>query len=131
PRPQPRAGRLYREDEGRGDRRPDPGDVRRHDEGLGPDERGGHEHVEADARPDGEGTALSDTIYALSSGAPPAGVAIVRISGPRAADALVALARRLPEPRVATFRQLRVAGELLDNSVILWLPGPKSATVED
>jgi tRNA modification GTPase len=87
--------------------------------------------VEADARPDGEGAALSDTIYALSSGAPPAGVAIIRISGPQAADTLVALARRLPEPRVATFRQLRMDGELLDNSVILWLPGPKSATGED
>ena len=87
--------------------------------------------MEADDGPDGEGAALSDTIYALSSGAPPAGVAIIRISGPKAADALVALGRRLPEPRVATFRQLRVDGELLDNSVILWLPGPKSATGED
>jgi tRNA modification GTPase len=87
--------------------------------------------VEADARPDGEGAALRDTIYALSSGAPPAGVALIRISGPRAAEALVALARRLPEPRVATFRQLRVDGELLDNSVIIWMPGPKSATGED
>ena len=87
--------------------------------------------MEADARPDGEGAALSDTIYALSSGAPPAGVAIVRISGPQAGEALAALARRLPEPRVATFRQLRVGSELLDNSVILWLPGPKSATGED
>jgi tRNA modification GTPase len=67
----------------------------------------------------------------LSSGAPPAGVAIIRVSGPRAADALVALGRRLPEPRVATFRKLRVDGELLDNTVILWLPGPKSATGED
>ena len=87
--------------------------------------------MEADVRPDGEGASLNDTIYALSSGAPPAGVAIIRISGPRAADALVALARRLPEPRVAAFRQLRADGELLDNSVILWLPGPKSATGED
>ncbi len=87
--------------------------------------------MEADARPDGEGAALRDTIYALSSGAPPAGVAIIRISGPRAADALIALARRLPEPRVATFRKLRVEGQLLDNSVILWLPGPQSATGED
>lgn len=87
--------------------------------------------MEADARPDGEGAALRDTIFALSSGAPPAGVAIVRISGPRAGAALAALARRLPEPRVATFRKLRVDGQLLDNSVILWLPGPKSATGED
>ncbi|HYD13441.1 MAG TPA: tRNA uridine-5-carboxymethylaminomethyl(34) synthesis GTPase MnmE [Allosphingosinicella sp.] len=74
---------------------------------------------------------MRDTIFALSSGAPPAGVAIVRISGPRAGAALAALARRLPEPRVATFRKLRVDGQLLDNSVILWLPGPKSATGED
>lgn len=87
--------------------------------------------MEADARSDGEGAALTDTIYALSSGAPPAGVAIIRISGPRAGDALVTLARRLPEPRVAAFRKLRVDGELLDNSVILWLPGPSSATGED
>lgn len=87
--------------------------------------------MEAAARPDGEGAALKDTIYALSSGAPPAGVAMIRISGPRAAEALVALGRRMPEPRVATFRKLRVDGELLDNSVILWLPGPKNATGED
>ena len=87
--------------------------------------------METAARPDGEGAALRDTIYALSSGAPPAGVAIIRISGPRAADALVALARRLPEPRVATFRKLRVEDQLLDNSVIVWMPGPKSATGED
>ncbi len=87
--------------------------------------------MEADARPDGEGATLSDTIYALSSGAPPAGIAIVRISGPRAGEALAALAGRLPEPRVATFRKLRADHELLDNAVILWLPGPKSATGED
>lgn len=87
--------------------------------------------MEADAGSGGEGAALSDTIYALSSGAPPAGVAIVRISGARAGDALAALAGRLPAPRVATFRKLRADGELLDNAVILWLPGPKSATGED
>lgn len=87
--------------------------------------------MEADAGPDGEGAALSDTIYALSSGQPPAGVAIVRISGPSAGDALAALAGRLPEPRMAAFRKLRVDGELLDNSVILWFPGPKSATGEN
>lgn len=87
--------------------------------------------MEADARPDGEGAALRDTIYALSSGAPPAGVAIIRISGPKADDALAALAGRLPEPRVATFRKLRVDGEPLDNTVILRFPGPESATGED
>jgi tRNA modification GTPase len=87
--------------------------------------------VGADARADGEGGPLTDTIYALSSGAPPAGVAIVRISGPKADAALTALAGRLPEARVATFRKLRVDGEPLDNTVILRFPGPRSATGED
>jgi tRNA modification GTPase len=88
--------------------------------------------VEADARSDGrEEFELKDTIYALSSGAPPAAVALVRISGPRADAALAALAGALPEPRVATFRRLRVDGEVLDNTVILRFPGPHSATGED
>jgi tRNA modification GTPase len=88
--------------------------------------------VEADAGADGrEGTALTDTIFALSSGAPPAAVALIRISGPRADAALAALAGRLPEPRVATFRRLRAGNEVLDNTVILRFPGPNSATGED
>ncbi len=74
---------------------------------------------------------MTDTIYALSSGAPPAAVALVRISGPRADAALAALAGRLPEPRVATFRRLRAGGEALDNTVIIRFPGPHSATGED
>jgi tRNA modification GTPase len=88
--------------------------------------------VEADAWPDGrKGTALTDTIFALSSGAPPAAVALIRISGPRADAALAALAGRLPEPRVATFRRLRAGAEALDNTVIIRFPGPDSATGED
>jgi tRNA modification GTPase len=88
--------------------------------------------VEADARPDGrEEFELKDTIYALSSGAPPAAVALIRISGPRADEALAALAGALPEPRVATFRRLRANGEVLDNTVIIRFPGPNSATGED
>lgn len=86
--------------------------------------------MEADDGSDG-GSALTDTIYALSSGAPPAGVAIIRISGPKADEALAALGGRLPEPRVATFRKLRVDGEAIDNTVILRFPGPGSATGED
>jgi tRNA modification GTPase len=56
---------------------------------------------------------------------------LIRISGPRADAALAALAGRLPEPRLATFRRLRVDGEVLDNTVILRFPGPHSATGED
>jgi tRNA modification GTPase len=88
--------------------------------------------VEADAGADGrKGAALTDTIFALSSGAPPAAVALIRISGPKADAALAALAGRLPEPRVATFRRLRVGDEVLDNTVIIRFPGPNSATGED
>jgi tRNA modification GTPase len=88
--------------------------------------------VEADARPDGrEGPALSDTIYALSSGAPPAAVALVRISGPKADAALAALAGRLPEPRAARLARLRADGEVLDNALVIRFPGPASATGED
>ena len=52
-------------------------------------------HVAADARPDDEGSALIDTIFALSSGAPPAAVGVVRISGPKADAVVQALAGRL------------------------------------
>jgi tRNA modification GTPase len=74
---------------------------------------------------------MTDTIFALSSGAPPAAVALIRISGPRADAALAALAGRLPEPGVATFRRLRAGDEVLDNTVIIRFPGPNSATGED
>lgn len=87
----------------------------------------------ADARPDGRrsGEALTDTIYALSSGAPPAGVAVVRISGPKAKATLEALAGRLPDPRRAALRTLRWRGETLDRALVLFFPGPASATGED
>src|SRR5207245_1865443 len=40
-----------------------------------------------------------DTIFALSSGRPPAAIAVVRVSGPAAKDAIMALAGRVPQPR--------------------------------
>jgi tRNA modification GTPase len=74
---------------------------------------------------------VSDTIYALSSGTPPAAVAVVRISGPRADAALEALAGTLPEPRHASLVTLRREGEMLDRALALRFPGPGSATGED
>jgi len=75
---------------------------------------------------------MTDTIFALSSGAPPAAIALIRISGPQAGGALVALAGKLPEPRRASFVQLRDAnGDVLDRALVLWLPGPGTATGED
>jgi tRNA modification GTPase len=74
----------------------------------------------------------SDTIFALSSGAPPAGVGVIRVSGPAAREALLALAGRVPEPRRASLARLRDAeGALLDEALVLWFPGPRTATGED
>ena len=74
----------------------------------------------------------SPTIFALSSGAPPAGIGVVRISGPRAGEALAALAGRVPEPRRAVLAKLRDgSGALLDEALVLWFPGPNTATGED
>lgn len=74
------------------------------------------------------------TIFALSSGAPPAGVAVVRISGPHAGSAIDLLTGRpRPAPRRAVLRTLRDPenGTPLDRALLLWLPGPGSATGED
>jgi tRNA modification GTPase len=73
-----------------------------------------------------------DTIFALSSGAPPAGIAVVRISGPAAFDAVRLLAGRLPAPRQAILAALRDSGgDLLDRALLLCFPGPASATGEN
>jgi tRNA modification GTPase len=75
---------------------------------------------------------MTDTIFALSSGMPPAGIGVIRISGPLALEALMALAGRLPIARRATFLPLRDAcDDVLDNALVLWLPGPATATGED
>ncbi len=74
-----------------------------------------------------------DTIFALSSGRLPAAIAVVRVSGPRAGDALAALARRMPAPREAMLGRLRdpASGEPIDDALVLWFPGPRSETGED
>ena len=75
---------------------------------------------------------MFETIFALSSGAPPAAIGVIRISGPRAGDALIALCGKLPAPRRAALRRLRGSGgELLDEALVLWLPGPHTETGED
>ena len=71
------------------------------------------------------------TIFALSSGRPPAAIAVVRVSGPRAGDAITALGGKLPEPRRAALRRLRDGDTLLDEALVLWFPGPNTETAED
>jgi tRNA modification GTPase len=73
------------------------------------------------------------TIFALSSGRLPAAIAVVRVSGPRAGEALMALARRMPAPREAMLTRLRdpADGAAIDDALVLWFPGPRSETGED
>ena len=75
----------------------------------------------------------SDTIFALSSGAGRAGVAVIRISGPAARDALSALAGRVPEARRAALTDIRDprGSEILDRGLVLFFPAPHSVTGED
>src|SRR5262249_43418533 len=72
------------------------------------------------------------TIFALASGRPPSAIAIVRVSGPQASTVLLKLAGNAPKPRSATRVQLRdVEGQPMDEAIVLWFPGPASATGED
>lgn len=75
----------------------------------------------------------ADTIFALSSGAPPAAIAIIRISGASAFDAVRALVGRVPQPRRASLAELKhpETGDLLDSALVLTFPGPQSASGED
>jgi tRNA modification GTPase len=74
-----------------------------------------------------------DTIFALSSGRPPAAIAVIRVSGPRAGFALERLLGRVPAPRRASLARLRdpPTGEVIDEGLALWFPAPRSETGED
>jgi tRNA modification GTPase len=75
-----------------------------------------------------------DTIYALSSAAGRAGVAVIRLSGPGAMAALRQMAAgEPPAPREAGLRKLRhpQTGVELDHGIVLTFPGPRSFTGED
>jgi len=74
------------------------------------------------------------TIYAPATAAGKAAVTVVRVSGPRSGEALEALTgKRKPAARRATRARLRdtASGEILDDALVLWFPGPASATGED
>jgi len=76
-----------------------------------------------------------DTIYALSSGPGPAGIAVFRVSGPESGATLRALTagRDLPPPRRAVRAMLVDPGEgaALDDGIAIWVPGPNSYSGED
>ncbi len=73
------------------------------------------------------------TIFALSSGRPPAAIAVIRISGPCAGAALRALTGKIPSPRKAALARIRDpnTSDLIDEALALWFPAPHSETGED
>jgi tRNA modification GTPase len=75
----------------------------------------------------------NDTIFALGSGQLPAALGVMRISGPHAGAVLCDFAGGLPAPRRASLRRLVDPrdGVELDCALVLWFPGPASATGED
>ncbi|GBR53743.1 tRNA modification GTPase TrmE [Neokomagataea thailandica NBRC 106555] len=73
----------------------------------------------------------SDVIFALATGAGRGAIAVMRASGTGSARVLASLCGVLPEPRRASLRRLRHDGEVLDEAVVLWFPGPRSYTGED
>jgi tRNA modification GTPase len=74
-----------------------------------------------------------DTIVALSSGRPPAAIAVVRTSGPAALEAAKLLTGHLPEQRHAALRRLIDPrdGSLIDEALVLRFDAPNSTTGEN
>lgn len=72
------------------------------------------------------------TIYALSSGRPPAGVAVIRFSGPRVRFGLETLTSLVPPPRLARLVTIRSRnGTVVDRGLAIYFPAPASFTGED
>lgn len=74
----------------------------------------------------------NQTIFALATAPLKSGVAVLRISGPHAADALTLFAITPPTPRTATLATLRHpnSGETIDSALILTFSAPHSFTGE-
>ncbi|WP_336490724.1 tRNA uridine-5-carboxymethylaminomethyl(34) synthesis GTPase MnmE [Methylobacterium nigriterrae] len=73
------------------------------------------------------------TIFAPASGFGRAAIAVIRVSGPACASLLTALGGTLPPPRRLSLRTLRdpADGEVLDQALVAFLPGPATVTGED
>jgi tRNA modification GTPase len=74
-----------------------------------------------------------DTIFAPATAPGRAGIAVIRVSGPEARQALAALSCKLPTPRRATRARFidRRDGETIDDGIALYCPSPASVTGED
>ena len=79
------------------------------------------------------GSGLRETIVALSTPPGVSAIALIRMSGAESADVLRSLAGGLPEPRMVSLTTLRdpATGDMLDQAMVLWLPGPGTFSGED
>lgn len=74
----------------------------------------------------------TDTIFALSTGTLPCGVAVIRLSGSRVREVLLSVCGMVPEPRMAVLRSIRNRdGLMIDRGLVLFFPSPASFTGED
>ncbi|WP_085340923.1 tRNA uridine-5-carboxymethylaminomethyl(34) synthesis GTPase MnmE [Aquidulcibacter paucihalophilus] len=74
----------------------------------------------------------ASTIVALASGPGPAGVSIIRLSGPACSNVAEVLIGKVPPARQAKLAKLRdLDGEPIDNALVIFFPGPRSFTGED
>jgi len=74
---------------------------------------------------------MGDTIIALSSGALPSGVAVVRASGPHCTVLAQHLLGDVPPPRRMVRRKIGGPDNPLDDGLAVYFPGPASFTGED
>lgn len=79
------------------------------------------------------GPPRADTIVALSSGRPPAAIAIVRTSGPASFPVAQVIAGKLPRPRQTSLRSLTnpLDGSLIDEALVVRFDAPNSSTGEN
>jgi tRNA modification GTPase len=73
------------------------------------------------------------TIYAVSTARGAAAIAVIRVSGPQAGEAVRRIAGRAPPPRAVRLARLRdpETGETIDRGLVLWFEAPASETGED
>src|SRR5207245_10307745 len=72
-----------------------------------------------------------DSIVALSSGRLPAGIAVVRISGPQTRFVVETIAG-VVKARFTTLRKFRAGdGSVIDHGLVVFFPGPGTFTGED
>ena len=74
---------------------------------------------------------VNDTIYAVATPPGRSAIAVIRISGPKAASAPVLFSATCPIAGEFNVSRLIKAGKVLDQAILLFMKGPNSSTGED